>query len=153
MSIYNAFRFISSFKSRQIWFFLGFLQSYDHPQVLAGQGTIALEIMEQVPHVDAILVPVGGGGLLAGVAVAVKGINPHIQVIVSPTNRIFRFSTDLKIKDLPGCLLLFLSNSGSDHSLLCKLNAAAQSSAVLQNKSYFLFSLVTLTAPTFLKAN
>ncbi|THD25895.1 Threonine ammonia-lyase [Fasciola hepatica] len=58
-----------------------YVNGYDHPQILAGQGTVALEIMEQVPHVDAILVPVGGGGLLAGIAVAVKGINPHVQVI------------------------------------------------------------------------
>ncbi|TGZ58799.1 hypothetical protein CRM22_009429 [Opisthorchis felineus] len=58
-----------------------YVNGYDHPQILAGQGSVALEIMEQVPTVDAILVPVGGGGLLAGIAVAVKGINPKVQVI------------------------------------------------------------------------
>lgn len=57
---------------------------YDHPNILAGQGTIGIEILEQVPKVDAILVPVGGGGLIAGLAVAVKGIAPHVKVIVSP---------------------------------------------------------------------
>ncbi|KAA0201061.1 Threonine ammonia-lyase [Fasciolopsis buskii] len=74
---------------------LVYVNGYDHPQVLAGQGTIALEIMEQVPHVDAILVPVGGGGLLAGVAVAVKGINPHIQVIGVESDNCASFGVSL----------------------------------------------------------
>lgn len=56
---------------------------YDHPAIMAGQGTIGLEIMEQVPDVDAVIVPVGGGGLIAGVATAVKGLNPKVKIIVS----------------------------------------------------------------------
>lgn len=56
---------------------------YDHPQIIAGQGTVALEILEQVQDVDAVIVPTGGGGLLAGVAVAIKALNPHIKVVVS----------------------------------------------------------------------
>ena len=55
---------------------------YDDPAVLAGQGTIGLEIIEQVPDVDAVVVPVGGGGLLAGIALAVKTLKPDITVIV-----------------------------------------------------------------------
>lgn len=57
--------------------------SYDHPHIMAGQGTMGLEILEQVPDVDAILVPVGGGGLLAGVATAVKHLKPHVLIYVS----------------------------------------------------------------------
>lgn len=49
---------------------------------MAGQGTIGLEIMEQVPDVDAVIVPVGGGGLIAGVAIAVKSLNPKVKIIV-----------------------------------------------------------------------
>lgn len=45
---------------------------YNHPHVMAGQGTAALELLEQVPDLDAIIVPVGGGGLIAGIAVAAK---------------------------------------------------------------------------------
>ena len=56
---------------------------YDHPHILAGQGTIGLEILEQVQDVDAIVVPVGGAGLIAGVALAVKSLHPQIQIIVS----------------------------------------------------------------------
>jgi threonine dehydratase len=60
-----------------------YINGYDHPQIIAGQGTIALEIMEQVQDIDAIVVPTGGGGLLAGVAVAVKNLHPDIKIIVS----------------------------------------------------------------------
>ena len=54
---------------------------YNDPRILAGQGTAALELMEQVPNLDVIVVPVGGGGLLAGTALAAKGLNPRIEVV------------------------------------------------------------------------
>lgn len=50
---------------------------------MAGQGTVGLEIIEQVPDVDAVLVPVGGGGLLAGVVTAIKHLKPHVLIYVS----------------------------------------------------------------------
>ncbi|XP_026314655.1 uncharacterized protein LOC113226296 isoform X2 [Hyposmocoma kahamanoa] len=59
---------------------LTYINGYDHPHIMAGQGTMGLEILEQVPDVDAILVPVGGGGLLAGVATAVKHLKPHVLI-------------------------------------------------------------------------
>jgi threonine dehydratase len=49
-----------------------YVNGYDHPHIIAGAGTMGLEILEQVPDVDAIIVPLGGGGLIAGVAMAVK---------------------------------------------------------------------------------
>ena len=58
---------------------------YDHPHILAGQGTMGLEIIEQVPDVDAVVIPVGGGGLIAGVALAVKSLRPNVKIIVSYT--------------------------------------------------------------------
>jgi threo-3-hydroxy-L-aspartate ammonia-lyase len=54
---------------------------YDDPFVVAGQGTVALEILEQAGDVDAVLVPVGGGGLISGCALAVKSVRPRITVI------------------------------------------------------------------------
>ena len=54
---------------------------FDHEWIIAGQGTLGLEILEQCPGVEAILVPVGGGGLLAGVATAIKAAKPSIRVI------------------------------------------------------------------------
>lgn len=57
------------------------IHPYNDPRTIAGQGTAALELLEQVPNLDVIAVPVGGGGLLAGTAIAVKAINPKIEVI------------------------------------------------------------------------
>lgn len=57
------------------------IHPYDHPAVIAGQGTVGLEILEQCETVDTILVPVGGGGLLAGVLIAVKALRPEVTVI------------------------------------------------------------------------
>ena len=57
-----------------------FLHPYNDPDVIAGQGTLGLEILSDLPYVDIIIVPAGGGGLLAGVAAAVKLINPRVQV-------------------------------------------------------------------------
>ena len=60
---------------------------FDHPDILAGQGTMGLEILDQVPDLDACVIPVGGGGLIAGVAVALKTMKPNVQIIVI-TNKI-----------------------------------------------------------------
>ncbi|MFF3685416.1 threonine ammonia-lyase [Streptomyces sp. NPDC002187] len=58
-----------------------FIHPFDHPDIVAGQGTVGLEILEQCPEVRTILVGVGGGGLLAGIAVAVKSVRPDVKVI------------------------------------------------------------------------
>ncbi len=58
-----------------------YVHAYDDPLTIAGQGTVGLEIMEDLPEADAILVPVGGGGLIAGVALAAKAINPQVHII------------------------------------------------------------------------
>jgi len=60
---------------------LTYIHGFDGPAVIAGQGTIGLEIMEQVPDLDAIVCPIGGGGLIAGLALAVKETKPHIKII------------------------------------------------------------------------
>jgi len=65
---------------------LAYAHSYDDPRIIAGQGTVALEIMEQVPDVQVVVVPVGGGGLISGVAVACKASGRPVRVIgVEPT--------------------------------------------------------------------
>jgi threonine dehydratase/serine racemase len=56
---------------------------YDHADVIAGQGTVALELLEQVPGIDTLVAPVGGGGLVAGICVAAKGSNPSLRIIAA----------------------------------------------------------------------
>ena len=57
-----------------------FIHPYDDELVIAGQGTIGLEILDQLPDVDAVIVPVGGGGLISGVAFAIKSLKPDVKV-------------------------------------------------------------------------
>lgn len=58
-----------------------FVHPFDDAAVIAGQGTIGLELLEQNPYLDCVVVPVGGGGLIAGIAVAIKETNPRIRVV------------------------------------------------------------------------
>jgi len=58
-----------------------FVHPFDDPVVAAGQGTVALEMLEQEPDLDVIVVPIGGGGLIAGMAVAAKSVKPDVQII------------------------------------------------------------------------
>ncbi|MFB8269888.1 MULTISPECIES: threonine ammonia-lyase [unclassified Streptomyces] len=58
-----------------------FIHPFDHPDIIAGQGTVGLEILEQCPEVRTIVVGIGGGGLAAGIAVAVKALRPDVKVI------------------------------------------------------------------------
>ena len=60
---------------------LVFVHPFDDPQVIAGAGTIALEMLEAVPALDTLVVPIGGGGLISGTAIAAKSVNPQIEVI------------------------------------------------------------------------
>ena len=60
---------------------LTFIHPFDDAEVIAGQGTIGLELLEQVPDIEAVVVPIGGGGLISGVACALKESNPRIRVV------------------------------------------------------------------------
>ncbi|SET37521.1 threonine ammonia-lyase, biosynthetic [Thorsellia anophelis] len=60
---------------------MSFIPPFDHPAVIAGQGTVGLELIQQHAHLDRIFVPIGGGGLAAGVAILIKQLMPHIKVI------------------------------------------------------------------------
>lgn len=64
-----------------------FIPPYDDPLIMAGQGTVGLEILDQVPEVDLVYVPIGGGGLISGIVTAIKETNPDVQVVgVEPEN-------------------------------------------------------------------
>jgi threonine dehydratase len=82
---------------------LTYIHPFDDPHVIAGQGTLAFEILEQVPDAEAVLVPVGGGGLLAGVATVFHALKPDLQIIgVEPANAAC-FAAGLTAKE-PACV-------------------------------------------------
>ncbi len=65
-----------------------FIHPFDDPLVMAGQGTIGLEVLEQIENLDAVVVPIGGGGLIGGIACAIKESRPHIRVVGVQTSRL-----------------------------------------------------------------
>jgi threonine dehydratase len=70
---------------------------YDDPLVMAGQGTVGVEILEDAPEADVVLVPVGGGGLVSGIATAVKGMKPGIRVVAVEPERSRALHESLKV--------------------------------------------------------
>ena len=75
---------------------LTYINGYDHPDIIAGAGTIGLEMLEQVPDLDAIVVPVGGAGLIAGIALAAKSLQPGIEIIGVEPERAASFTAALQ---------------------------------------------------------
>merc|ERR1719225_2421131 len=73
-----------------------YINGFDHPNILAGAGTMGLEIIEQVPDVEAVVIPVGGGGLIAGCAVALKTMKPNIRIIGVEPERCPSFASAIK---------------------------------------------------------
>lgn len=73
-----------------------FVHPFDDPKVIAGQGTIGLEILEQMPDVQAVVVPIGGGGLIAGVAFAIKTLRPDVKVFGVQSSGAPSMATSLK---------------------------------------------------------
>ena len=75
---------------------LAYIDGYDDPAIIAGQGTMGLEIVEQVPDVEAVIVPVGGAGLLAGVSLAVKSLRPDTKIVAVEAQNVASFSAALE---------------------------------------------------------
>jgi threonine dehydratase len=75
---------------------LAYIDGYDDPAIIAGQGTMGLEILEQVPDFEVIIIPVGGGGLLAGVSLAIKTVRPQVTVIAVEAENVASFSAALE---------------------------------------------------------
>jgi threonine dehydratase len=82
---------------------LTYIHGYDDPAVIAGQGTIGLELLEQVPDLDAVVVPVGGGGLIAGVSLAIKSLRPTVEVIGVEAATMPSFTQALAAKRVVQC--------------------------------------------------
>jgi threonine dehydratase len=75
---------------------LAYIDGYDDPAIIAGQGTMGLEIIEQIPDLDAVIVPVGGAGLLAGVSLAVKSLRPATKIVAVEAENVASFSAALE---------------------------------------------------------
>jgi threonine dehydratase len=74
---------------------LAYIDGYDDPAIIAGQGTMGLEIVEQVPDVEAVIIPVGGAGLLAGVSLAVKTLRRDTKIVAVEAENVASFSAAL----------------------------------------------------------
>jgi threonine dehydratase len=72
-----------------------FIHAFDDPQIIAGQGSIGLELLEQVPDLDILVVPIGGGGLISGIAMAVKQIRPDVRIVGVEAERIPAMKTSI----------------------------------------------------------
>ena len=75
---------------------LAYIDGYDDPAIIAGQGTMGLEIVEQVHDVEAVIIPVGGAGLLAGVSLAVKSLRPDTKIVAVEAQNVASFSAALE---------------------------------------------------------
>ena len=77
---------------------LAYIHGFDDPAIIAGQGTMGLEIFEQVPDADAIVCPIGGAGLIAGIAVAAKALKPRLKIIGVESVATASYTAALKAK-------------------------------------------------------
>lgn len=75
---------------------LAYINGFDDPPIIAGQGTMALEILQQVPDLDAIIVPIGGAGLIAGISVALRHLKPNVTIIGVEPERCASFTAAIK---------------------------------------------------------
>jgi threonine dehydratase len=75
---------------------LAYIDGYDDPAIIAGQGTMGLEIVEQIPDLDAVIIPVGGAGLLAGVSLAVKTLRADAKIVAVEAENVASFSAALE---------------------------------------------------------
>ena len=75
---------------------LKYINGYDDPEIIAGAGTMAIEILERVPDCDVVLIPVGGAGLIAGMSLVFKTLRPEVQVIGVEPENVASFAAALK---------------------------------------------------------
>ena len=75
---------------------LTYIHGFDDPDIIAGQGTLGLEILQQVPDLDAIVCPSGGGGLIAGISIAVKALQPRVKIIGVESTHTGNFAAALR---------------------------------------------------------
>jgi threonine dehydratase len=104
---------------------LTYINGYDDPPIIAGAGTIGIEIIDDVPDVDLVVVPVGGAGLIAGISCAIKTLKPDTKVRDETRNTCALVFMDMEIRALALSLLRFCS------PFVCRLLALSLSFALL----------------------
>ena len=80
-----------------------YIHGFNDPAVIAGQGTIGLELLDQAPNLDAVIVPVGGGGLIAGVSLAIKSLRPAVRVIGVESDLMPSYTRSLAAGEVVAC--------------------------------------------------
>jgi threonine dehydratase len=80
-----------------------FVHAFDDPHIIAGQGSVGLEVLQQVPDLDVLVVPVGGGGLIAGSALAIKHSRPEVRIIGVQAERIPSMKTSIQLGHIETC--------------------------------------------------
>ena len=92
---------------------LAFVHPFDDPDIVAGQGTLGLELLEDVPDLAKVVIPVGGGGLCSGVAIAIKSARPEVEIVgVQIADASLTIADGIAVKT-PGELTRRCSSSGS----------------------------------------
>jgi len=107
---------------------VAYINGFDNPHVIAGLGTMALEIVEQVPDIEAIIIPTGGGGLVAGTAVALKTLKPDVKIYAVETTVCPSFSISMK-KGVP-VHIDPQSSTLADSIAVCRVGRNALATAV-----------------------
>ena len=107
---------------------MNFVHPYNDENVIAGQGTVGLELLEQMPNLEAVYVPIGGGGLISGISIAIKSINPKIKVIGVQPQRMHAMIDSVKKKKV----VSVQSNKSVAEKLAVNLNPATITFKIVQ---------------------
>jgi threonine dehydratase len=114
---------------------MAFVHPFDDPDVVAGQGTLGLELLEDVPGLAKVVVPVGGGGLASGVAIAVKSARPDVQVVGVEVDRASLTIADGIAVKRPGALTTALMDRWLDDRVVVSEEEIAQAIVLLMEKA------------------
>lgn len=114
---------------------MAFVHPFDDPDVVAGQGTLGLELLEDLPALGKVIIPVGGGGLASGVAIAVKSARPDIEVVgVQVADRALTIADGIAVK-APGALTSALMDRWLDDRVVVGEDDIAEAMVVLMEKA------------------
>jgi len=121
---------------------LVYINGFDHPDIIAGQGSIGVEILEDVPNVEYIIVPIGGGGLIAGICTAVKHLKPDVKIIGVESERCPSWQTRRLLGKHTKCLW---SQFGAKNSIADGLAVAEVGSNAFATCDHLLDKVISIS--------